>query len=131
MQSHVKENTMKRKNLVALIIGVAVLSLAAGYALAYLDVSVQQKLDYVTDLRATAAAVIINIDHLADLRARQISHGGSGWITATATTGDLMSSAHQGITGTQINSAAADGPTLKAYLDAGGGAIRSDLEAMR
>ena len=67
---------MKRKNLVALIIGVAVLSLAAGYALAYLDVSVQQKLDYVTDLRATAAAVIINIDHLADLRARQISHGG-------------------------------------------------------
>ena len=118
---------MKRRNLVLLIVGTAILSLVAGYAIATTGVITQQKYDYVQDLRTTATAIIVNIDHLSDLRARQISHGGSAWIA----TGDLAGSVHADITGTQINSAAADGPTLKAYLDAGGGAIRSDLEALR
>jgi len=118
---------MKRSTIVLLIVGTAILSLVAGYAIATTGVILQQKYDYVQDLRTTCTTIENAIGHLDELRARQIAHGGSGWIT----TGDLAGSQHADITGAQINSAAADGPTLKAILDANGGAIRADLEAMR
>jgi hypothetical protein len=91
------------------------------------NVIVQQKVEFVTDLRQTCTTILIAIDHLADLRARETAHGGQGWIADA----DMSMTQHDGLTGGAINAAASTGPTLKDVLDASGGAVRALLEGVR